>query len=104
METITTTPRPAQFGTTHRLRVVVPSDRAPLMVKLFHDSEDRESQDYGPYVFLQTMYGVMRGILCQDPREEEAIAALDTDTCLWRAQDGQWYTDVVSWPAPKKGD
>lgn len=99
-ETVTTIPRPATYGTSHWLRVVVPSDRAPLMVKLFHNSEDRESPEYGPYVFVQTIAGVMRGILVQDPRREEVVAVHDASTGMWRAQDRQWYTDVVTWAAP----
>ena len=99
MDTPLSTARPARIRSSPWLHIVVPDDRAPVFVKLFHDRAPRVSQDYGPYVFVHTVYHVMRGILCQDPREEEVIAEYHHDTERWHAQDGQTYTDVVLWPA-----
>jgi hypothetical protein len=96
---ITTTARPAPIASSPWLHIVVPENRVPVLVKLFHAEDDRASMVYGPYVFTQTVFGILRGIVCQDPREEEVIAEFQPRTGLWHAQDRQGYTDVVCWPA-----
>jgi hypothetical protein len=95
----TTTAQIGHLPSSPWLHIVVPDNRVPVLVKLFHDQEDRASQAYGPYVFVQTVSSVLRGIVCQDPREEEVIAEYHHTRGLWRAHDGQTYTDVVCWPA-----
>jgi hypothetical protein len=99
MTTATTTARPGRIASSPWLHIVVPDHRVPVLVKLFHDQDDRASMVYGPYVFVHTVYNVLRGIVCQDPREEEVIAEYNPASGRWRAQDGQTYTDVVCWPA-----
>jgi hypothetical protein len=99
MTTAPTTARPGRIASSPWLHIVVPDNRVPVLVKLFHDRDDRASMVYGPYVFVQTVYGALRGIVRQDPRQEEVIAEFEPDTSLWHAHDGAYYTDVVCWPA-----
>jgi hypothetical protein len=67
----------------------------PVHVRLEHDADERRSQHYGPYEYVQMMYGVLRGILISDPKTEEVIAVFDPDTGFWRGQDRRTYSDMI---------
>jgi hypothetical protein len=67
----------------------------PVHVRLEHCDDGRRSPDYGPYEYVQMMYGLLRGILLQDPRTEEVIAEFEPDTGLWRGQDRKIYSDMI---------
>lgn len=82
----------------------------PVHVRLEHYADERRSRDYGPYEYVWVMYGVLRGILLQDPRTEEVIAEFVQEAGLWCGQDRKTYSDMIIFspmtilPSPARED